>query len=475
MSGIKLRDLSRRLLPLSDRGNYSPLPTSSQNSTQQQRRKFLYLALPALVILYWLFKPSSAPRWDESYVKNPYVCSPRPAFGSIEQLCDAWQPPGKGSGVEDLGRWDLAVDRHLNEEQCEMVFDKRNWIEADRAASYFKRRGGISSSDLDKAMERGANARGVILRNRFYVKDYRGGQGTRTLATLAAINQAVLTSLHPVPDIEFVIQTTDTGDASLGLPIWVLGRKEREEHLWLMPDYSWYSWPEPGVGSFQEVADQCLEREAGLTWKTKLTSLFWRGALLIPIRREFMELANKFEWGKDIMEINWGSPKDVLKTQAEHCDYKFLGHVEGFAASGRLKYILQCRSVTVAYKMEYLQHFHHLFDTSPTSKTQNMVEFKDLKELPNIMQDLIQYEDKAERIANTSFEFFRKNLSPSAVDCYWRRLFKRWAEVQNFQPMLNPRTPSYNSFRSVLPLYASSVLRLRGYNSLTHQVEWDPH
>lgn len=45
--------------------------------------------------------------------------------------------------------------------------------------------------------------------------------------------EALVTSLEPLPDVEFVLQTGDTGLVA-GAP-WVLGRKEAEEQLTLMP------------------------------------------------------------------------------------------------------------------------------------------------------------------------------------------------------------------------------------------------
>jgi hypothetical protein len=89
--------------------------------------------------------------------------------------------------------------------------------------------------------------------SQLYVKSYSDEQqGTRTKATLAAIStfllpasehatdpsslptgEALVTSLEPLPDVEFVLQTGDTGLLA-GAP-WVLGRKEKEDQLTLMP------------------------------------------------------------------------------------------------------------------------------------------------------------------------------------------------------------------------------------------------
>lgn len=79
-----------------------------------------------------------------------------------------------------------------------------------------------------------------------------------------------------------MIQTGDTG-IIVGTP-WVLGRESAEDSLVLMPDYGFFSWPEPGVGSFLEVRDKTYQFETRQTWSDKIPELFWRGALMIPLR-----------------------------------------------------------------------------------------------------------------------------------------------------------------------------------------------
>ena len=57
-------------------------------------------------------------------------------------------------------------------------------------------------------------------------------------------------------------------------------------------------WPEPGVGSFLEVQDKTLLYETNLAWKDKIPQLFWRGALMVDLRKEFWEIARKYQWGE---------------------------------------------------------------------------------------------------------------------------------------------------------------------------------
>lgn len=52
------------------------------------------------------------------------------------------------------------------------------------------------------------------------------------------------------------------------------------------------------MGSFLEVQDKTLLYEANLLWKDKIPQLFWRGALMVDIRKELWEIARKYKWGE---------------------------------------------------------------------------------------------------------------------------------------------------------------------------------
>lgn len=66
-------------------------------------------------------------------------------------------------------------------------------------------------------------------------------------------------------------------------------------------DYGFFSWPEPGVGSFLEVQDKTLDYESTLTWAEKIPKLFWRGALMIDLRKEFVDIASEYSWGQSLL------------------------------------------------------------------------------------------------------------------------------------------------------------------------------
>ncbi|TNY17190.1 glycosyl transferase family 90-domain-containing protein [Rhodotorula diobovata] len=379
----------------------------------------------------------------ETGIVEPYACAPKSNWTLLRDVCAA----DRGADQQQNDNYELALDRHLTQEQCDAIYPGL-YLEVERARDYWKARGGVTQQDLDDAEAQG-QARALIVNNRLYVKSYSDAQqGTRTKAALALINEALITAPEPVPDIEFVIQTGDNGIPH-GAP-WALGRKEKEEELTLMPDYSFFSWPEPHVDSWQEVADHTLAYETKLRWEDKIDKLLWRGAFLVDIRKELWEIAHRHKWGA-VTDLDWQDRENVKKmllTPEQHCDYKFLAHVEGLAYSGRLKYLTQCRSVIVAHKMRYVQHFHHLFDADPTSPTQNLVlsPGRNFDELPAVMDALLADDARAKQIADNSYRFWRHWLSVGSVDCYWRRLFREWREVMAFEPVVTRNLTSYNSF-----------------------------
>lgn len=236
-----------------------------------------------------------------------------------------------------------------------------------------------------------------------YVRRFEWERHSRSRATLALIQEAILTSIEPIPNVEFVIHTDDQGEANEHLPLWVLDRTTKQHHLWLMPDFGFGSWPEPKVGTYSEVVRKANDYEKRHPWDKKIPQLFWKGALMVDVRRKLVEIGKKYSWSK-VEEVDWRDKATVM-TMDDHCGFKFLGHVEGFAYSGRLKYILQCRSVVVAHEMEYIQHFHHLINSTMGAPGQNMVVVPgmDWKTLPETMDALIDDDAFAEDLADRSY------------------------------------------------------------------------
>ncbi|KAJ9106362.1 hypothetical protein QFC21_001508 [Naganishia friedmannii] len=397
----------------------------------------------------------------------------------------------------------------MTADQCQVAFPHL-YQEADRAQGYFADRGGISKADVDLAEEEG-NARVVILNNTLFVKAFRGGYNSRTQASLATIYRTLLTSPQSLPDVEFVIQTGDAGGGTVAA--FALSRKAEQEHLWLMPDFGFFSWPEPGISSYLEIRQETMDRERDIasgarrpldlvgwqfeedivsevkigqeshtnigldedvtdtgpnSWSGKIPKLIWRGVPQVEVRHELLRAAEGQPWS-DVQSLDWGRVNDEdkktnggdLKTMPEHCDYRYLMQTEGWGYSGRLKYLQQCKSVVIAHPMEHIQHYHHLFDTNPSSPSQNMIEVaRPLEEhLPALMEHLIaEGDERAQLVAENSWRDLREGyISPAANECYFRYAIRAYAAVQAFKPDLEGRSASYESFL------------------LTGQTQWQPH
>jgi hypothetical protein len=131
--------------------------------------------------------------------------------------------------------------------------------------------------------------------------------------------------------------------------------KRGDFNAWLAPDFGFWSWPEPGIGSYIGLRHRArqIENKVG-SWTDKKKKLFWRGATWIgEERRVLAEIAEKASWG-DVHNIDWPGPRDdgihpnFYETMEGHCKYAFLASPEGLSYSGRLKYLQNCESVSHA-------------------------------------------------------------------------------------------------------------------------------
>ncbi|CAH7688397.1 glycosyl transferase family 90-domain-containing protein [Phakopsora pachyrhizi] len=403
---------------------------------------------------------------------------------SIGSTPDFFIPYSKKYFKKYYHRVETENNRNFNRFKCLEKFPKL-YSELQRSKKYFDdNKIKVSTDDLDEAIKFG-HARVMIYENQVFIKQFNGGPGKRTEAILNSIQEAVITSPGRLPNVEFVISTEDVPkESSKEHMLWTLDRSSSQNKFWLMPDFGFYSWPEPRVGSMNEVRATTLRMENTIKeWKNKISKAFWKGALLVQLRKDLIEVSKGRSWS-DISEIVWNRDlkQDQLKRPDEHCYYKYLIHVEGYAYSGRLKYLLMCRSVIITHKLKYIQHFHHLFDSNSSSIDQNIIVlnnpgFKDLNSLMNKLTKSVKDEDglldeskegedftvyenktKVESIANNSVKLFRYYLSPAAINCYWRQMIYDWYEVQDFEPKYNfIKDTSFESF------------------NLMHLTSWDPY
>ncbi|EST09407.1 Lipopolysaccharide-modifying protein [Kalmanozyma brasiliensis GHG001] len=372
-----------------------------------------------------------------------------------------------GSGRTDL-RYDSPFnpeDLTLTEDECDAFFPGL-WKEIDRSVEYYTEHP-MTAEYLDKVCDDGiwSHARVVIHNNRVHLKYFQQSAFTRVNSALALLDQAVMAAREKLPDAEFCLSANDWG--SMGK--FSLDRAPYLVDLWLMPDYGFYSWPEPGIGSYTNHREKTLAIDQKVPWSKKIGKLFWRGAMGVGTAdRKALLAASKGQPWSDVEPLDWANRKGFV-TMEDHCKWKYHAFPEGMTYSGRLRYLQNCRSVIVTHEPRWIQHWTHLYNADPTSPDQNIVfvpeytgedpgvEVEDERgnvyrdrtwmRLPEVMDALLADDDKAKRIADNQWSYFRERyVSPASAACYWRKAIKAYAGVQQFKVNYTGTETSYESF-----------------------------
>ena len=164
----------------------------------------------------------------------------------------------------------------------------------------------------------------------------------RAMATLQALYRAIIAMPDPkaLPNVEFVLNihdktafAYDRTPTGPNRPVWAYTRLAKDDKVWLMPDFGFFSWPEGHIGTPTEVTMRMDEVEAGMDFKDKIEKLFWRGAVNTApdIRGALVDETRDKLWA-DVEEIHWGDPeneKKYLTPITDHCRWMFLAHTEG--------------------------------------------------------------------------------------------------------------------------------------------------
>ena len=281
--------------------------------------------------------------------------------------------------------------------------------------------------------------------------------GTRGRSTLNSLHRALKAypDRHLLPNIEFIFTTEDFAEhpSELG-PIWAYSKRDGDNSVWLMPDFGYWAWPEVQIGPYQEVRRKIAaiddgeilpdgSRTSGLSFSEKKKQLVWRGSLATNpgVRSKLLKSAVGRSWAS-IRVIDWDDENDIrynLLPIEDHCRYMFVAHTEGRSFSGRGKYLLNCRSVTISHPLEW-REAHHGALVSSGPETNYIEVKKDFSDLSTKVDYLIDNPQVAEQIANNAVRTFRdRYLTPAAESCYWRHLVRRYADVSDFEPVLFSR------------------------------------
>ncbi|ORY11507.1 glycosyl transferase family 90-domain-containing protein [Clohesyomyces aquaticus] len=349
--------------------------------------------------------------------------------------------PVKGNEEKEWS-WEYKSDAQhygLEDGQCQAAFPGL-FEDVERARKH--RRGKkvaereLSGFPLSKGMVRAMIFGGELYILQTHLVDNTNRE--KAIATLHSMHRALVASPSSPPNIEFILSVEDL-PAQPNSPLWVLARRAQDHNLWLIPDFGFWSWDVPQIGTYSEVAAEAVERESWESWNDKQEKLVWRGKVTMApkLRHALLDAARGKSWS-DVGQVRWGTKdfKEAFLGPVDQCGWRFIAHAEGRSYSGALKYRQLCRSVVIAHKLQWIQHHHYLMSSS--GPNQNFVEVeRDFSNLDEVMQDLLKHPEKAKRIADNSVKVFRERyLTPAAEACYWRALWKGWRGVQGWEPNL---------------------------------------
>lgn len=330
----------------------------------------------------------------------------------------------------------------LSEAQCNSAFPGL-FEDVNLGVKYWTREGNITTQTLGRIRLENGMSRVMIFQGDLYVmqtKSKAEDHRRKTVAILGAMHRALSAApdRRSLPNIEFVFSIEDKATDVTGrkaIPLWVLARKASEKSYFLLPDFGFWAWDNMigkmnnEIGPFDEVVGKALAREQDLTFGDKLPELVWRGKLSFApkLRRALLDAARGKPWN-NVKELNWKARDNYLNLD-EHCNYKFIAHVEGRSYSASLKYRQACRSVIIVHKLQYIQHHHYLL--VPSGPQQNYVQVeRDFSDLAEKMDALLADPAYAQTIADNSVRTFRERyLTPAAEACYWRALWRGYGRV----------------------------------------------
>ncbi|KAK4643063.1 hypothetical protein QC761_402690 [Podospora bellae-mahoneyi] len=238
----------------------------------------------------------------------------------------------------------------------------------------------------------------------------------------------------------------------------------QQQRLFLIPHFSFWSWPLPFIRSLPHAASLITSLESTLPFPSKIPKAVWRGttwfnSVLSPhLRQNLLQTTRPHPEIFDVQKLEW-TGKNRNATNAlpiqDFCRYKYVIHTEGIAYSGRFQFLQMCQSVVLTPPILWMQHTTHLvrpvysgeltgkrwettervkgaWGTGVDAREANIVFVKpDWSDLEETVRWLEENPEVAEGIATRQRELFVGGgyFSKAAEACYWRALVTGWAKV----------------------------------------------
>lgn len=161
-------------------------------------------------------------------------------------------------------------------------------------------------------------------------------QYERRTAILNQLHKAIITSPTPLPDTILPISIIDNPQPN----VWSLSRpndpQEERGNYWVMPHFSFWSWPKPFIGSIDEALEKIGQIESALPWGEKVAKVVWRGTARfnsvanLNMRWNLIEATKGRRWA-DVEDLEWNTNSEnagnAIRIE-DFCKYKYIVYTE---------------------------------------------------------------------------------------------------------------------------------------------------
>ena len=266
----------------------------------------------------------------------------------------------------------------------------------------------------------------------------------------------------PLPDVEFVTHLWDHPkvDRETPLPVFAHYADVAHRDVPIPAPWSWddrkHDFPQPWVNV---GASACAQ-----PWGSRTNRLYFRGGCNGPTRGWRGPLwrfyprkrANRLsattagvdagvydhcdspklspiEWAWDAQmeaEMRREAPKKPIEPFGRNCNYQYLLHVDGNAASSRLASELHVGSTVFKQQSFSSEYFYPLL----RPWMHYIPVAANLHDVPEKLAWAKANPRAAEAIATTGQRFARDHLHLRSIACYWWQLLSAFAELQDFHP-----------------------------------------
>jgi hypothetical protein len=107
-------------------------------------------------------------------------------------------------------------------------------------------------------------------------------------------------------------------------------------NYWIMPHFSFWSWPKPFIGTLDEVLDKIYDIESVMLWEEKISKVVWRGTAWYNsagntnLRPNLLQVTKGQAWA-DAEDLHWGqnaeNATNIIKIE-DFCKYKYIIYTE---------------------------------------------------------------------------------------------------------------------------------------------------